>query len=346
MKKVIMIMLLVAVSCQMTGCSLFTSYELNNDSVFDKWGGNVPEREKTDAEICTVDEVSFAVPAGWTPLSSYEGAYLSPDGGAAFHLQGVSHLGNNTPEAFYDVLLEHYRTSYEVLSSDASMTSLQLEDGSAGFVSNMVTYDGNVYYNIDLLIVPQKNKVLTLTAQYKEKETAVNVRQFTESVRIDIGCCDMISGNVFHCEDGSQLQFASDGSYIYYQTAEDPTSPYISGEYEVFYGQAAIDQVSRMTEYGLTADELETTLSANMNGYRPGGSSPMDFFSESTDEGYHVCLDTFYAVILHNEQLIEGNDITEIGKDSLYVGYFLYELDMADMVNANTANYAQWTLEN
>ncbi len=342
MKKAIWMVLALVMSCQLTGCSLFASREMSQGNTFEKWEGSVPDLP--DTVRCTVDEVSFDVPAGWTEIDSYEGAFRSPDGDAAFHLQGVSSLGSNTPQEFYEALLENYRTTHEVISSDVALTSLSLGDGSEGFVCNMLTYDGDVFYNIDLLVVPQKNKTITFAAQYKDRNAAIDVRPFTESVLIDIGGSDMISGNTFICEDESQLQFAADGSYIYYEAADDPTSAYVSGQYEVFYGQEAMDRVSSMTEYGLTAEELSSTLSFNMNGYLPGDSSLMYFLSEPPEEVYHVCLDTFYAVILHNEQFVEGDEITEIGKDSLYIGYYLHELDMADMVNANTANYTQWTL--
>ena len=62
-------------------------------------------------------------------------------------------------------------------------------------------------------------------------------------------------------------------SYRYYRSEDDHENQYYEGVYEVYYGQTAVDKVVSMTEYGLTEEELNQVLSANMNGYVPGGST-------------------------------------------------------------------------
>ena len=123
------------------------------------------------------------------------------------------------------------------------------------------------------------------------------------------------------------------------------------GVYEVYYGQAAMDKVASMTEYGLTMEELERVLAANMNGYIPGGSKPSDYLYatgelEDDRERYQVCLDTFYAVILHNQRLVSSpEDVQEGGNSTLYIGFYLPELEMSDLTNCNAASYTQWAFQ-
>ena len=73
--------------------------------------------------------------------------------------------------------------------------------------------------------------------------------------------------------------------------------PYCTGTYEVYYGQEAFDKLSTMEEYGLTKEELEETLSANMNGYKLGGSNISDFINSDdyyeSDDIYQICKDSF-----------------------------------------------------
>ena len=119
----------------------------------------------------------------------------------------------------------------------------------------------------------------------------------------------------------------------------------------MYYGQAAMDKVASMTEYGLTMEELERVLAANMNGYIPGGSRPSDYFYamgelEDNRDRYQVCRDTFYAVILHNQRLVSSlEDVQEGGNSVLYIGFYLPELKMADLTNCNAMSNTQWTFQ-
>ena len=99
----------------------------------------------------------------------------------------------------------------------------------------------------------------------------------------------------------------------------------------------------------LTKEELEETLSANMNGYKLGGSNISDFINSDdyyeSDDIYQICKDSFYAVILHNEKLVDSGSTSDMGNDTLYIGFYISELEYADMLNVMTANYAGWTLK-
>ena len=119
----------------------------------------------------------------------------------------------------------------------------------------------------------------------------------------------------------------------------------------MYYGQSAMDKVASMTEYGLTMEELEQVLASSMNGYIPGGSRPSDYLYamgelEDNRKRYQVCLDTFYAVILHNQRLISSpEDVREGGNSVLYIGFYLPELEMADLTNCNAMSNTQWTFQ-
>ena len=82
-----------------------------------------------------------------------------------------------------------------------------------------------------------------------------------------------------------------------------------------------------------------------------GGSKPLDCLYatgelEDDRERYQVCLDTFYAVILHNQRLVSSpEDVQEGGNSTLYIGFYLPELKMADLTNCNAASYTQWTFQ-
>lgn len=63
-------------------------------------------------------------------------------------------------------------------------------------------------------------------------------------------------------------------------------------------------------------------------------------------EGDQVCLDTFYAVILHNQRLVTSpEEVREGGNSTLYIGFYLPELEMADLTNCNAGSNTQWTFQ-
>lgn len=306
----------------------------------------VSSAAETEQQSYTVDYVTFSVDSSWehSPQDGYEGTFLTADHKAGYQLQGISPLGSYSPEEFFQMLQNHYADSHDILSADDTVSSFVTADHLDAYIGHIDMKARQVLFSVDVLIVPQKNTVVTFAAQCQEGNTLpVDIREITETATFDIGTEDMIGGNTFIIDDGSELQLQENGSFLWYQTAEDTKSPCCMGTYEVFYGQSAIDQVVSLTEYGLTKEELEQTLSSSMNGYVPGGSSVLDhMYGVDEESTCFVCLDTFYAVILHNEKLVDGTETTEMGNDTLYIGYYLPEQNTADMLNANTANYTSW----
>lgn len=311
------------------------------------------EEASADLQSITVDDVTFSVAKDWehTPMDGYEGTFMTPEQDAAYQLQGVSSLGSYTPDAFYQELKDFYSKSYEITQADDTLTTDSMPDGVECYIGHIEMTARSTNFSIDVLIAPQKNKVATFAAQCAEGNTPpVDIREVSNTAVFEVGTEDIVHGNTFLANDGSELCLADDNTFLYYQSADDHSGAYCTGTYESLYGQAAIDKLASMTEYGLTKEELEQTLSADMNGYTPGGSSPTDFLDSeedaNTDTGYHVCTDTFYAVILHNEQMVEASGETSaMGNDTVYLGYYIPELSLVDMLNANTANYAEWTLQ-
>lgn len=301
--------------------------------------------------------VSFKVPADWTRAEGTD-LFYTADRQMIYGLNGVSPLGSCTPKEFFELLTEHYESGGQFDSLDAPDELYPWTFGGdvECQVADLVGYQGAVLYCTKLIIAPRKNLVLTFCGQANKDRKDPLVLQYAlnllcEDLTFDTGTEDEISGNTFLCGDGSQLCLRSDSSYRYYQSAEDHENQYYEGIYEVYYGQAAVDKIVSMTEYGITVEELERALSANMNGYIPGGSSPADYLYgigelEDNRERYQVCLDTFYAVILHNQRLVHSpEDVDEGGNSTLYMGFYLPELGLADLTNCNAASYTPWTFQ-
>jgi len=308
--------------------------------------------------VYSTQGISFDVPEDWTRAEGTD-VFYTADQQEVYGLNGVSILGSYTPQEFYEELTGYYESSgqFDSLEDPGELYSQTYGEDVSCQIADLVGYQGTTLYCTKLVIVPQKNLVLTFCGQaYKDNIQDPSVLQnmlndLCDSLTFEIGSQDYISGNTFLCGDGSQLCLQDDGSYRYYQSADDHENQYYEGVYQVYRGQDAMDKIVSMTEYGLTMEELEQVLSADMNGYIPGGSSPADYLYatgelEDNRTRYNVCLDTFYAVILNNQRLVHSpDDVREGGNSTLYLGFYIPELNMADLTNANAASYTQWTFQ-
>ena len=318
-----------------------------------------PKQEDTAGKVSySTQGVRFEVPTDWTRAEGTD-LFYTADGQQVYGLNGVSALGSSTPQEFFELITEYYESSvqFDSLEVPDELYSWKFGDDVECQVADLVGYQGSVLYCTKLVIAPQKNLVLTFCGQVHKDDAQgpagvqYALNWLCDKLTFEIGDQDYISGNTFLCGDGSQLCLQAGGSFRYYQSAEDHENQYYEGKYEVYYGQAAMDKVASMTEYGLSMEELERVLSASMNGYIPGGSRPSDYFYatgelEDNREQYQVCLDTFYAVILHNQRLVHSpEDVTEGGNSTLYIGFYLPELEMVDLTNCNAMSYTQWTFQ-
>nr|WP_325186339.1 hypothetical protein [uncultured Oscillibacter sp.] len=319
-----------------------------------------PENELARQEdACTAystQGVTFQVPADWTQAEGTD-LFYAAGRREVYGLNGASPLGSYTPQEFYEALTGHYKdgNQFSSLETSETLSAWQSADGVDCYAGDLTGCQDSILYCIKLIVAPRKNLVLTFCGQ-ANAETVGDpapvwemLNTLCDSLTFEIGTRDEITGNTFLCGDGSQLCLQDSGDFRWYQSAEDHESPYYEGVYEVYRGQAAMDQAASMTEYGLTMEELERVLSASMNGYIPGESRPIDYLYatgelEDDRERYQVCLDTFYAVILHNQRLVSSpEEVREGGNSTLYIGFYLPELEMADLTNCNAGSNTQWT---
>lgn len=298
-------------------------------------------------QTCTVGNISFEVPSDWIEMSEHENSFTSPDKKTAYQLQGESELGSFEPEEFYSNLCDTYSSTYYIVNKE-KLSSIKTADDTSCFVGRIKMTGRNILFNIDVLIAPDKNTVLTFASQCaEENEPDTDIREVTKTASFNIGTEDMASGRNFTISQGSEIHLNDDGSFKYFETSGDSNSSYFDGNYEVYYGQAAFDKLISMKEYGLTEDELERTLSANMNGYRVGGSRPMDYIEDSQNSSnekcYRICKDTFYVIIMNTKTLTENGGISYIDGTVLYMGYYIPEIEQFDLLSVNTYDYTQWS---
>lgn len=350
MKKVVLLCLIVTLLFTITGCGPkrsdreITHTVTENGKKEETYSGNFTQE-------CTVDNVTFFVDKEWTPVEDKEGWFIDKDGEAGYMLLGISPLGSVTPKEFYEDLLSEYSWMYTIKEKDDELSPFVTADSLDALVANIKVQFSSSFISLDVLIVPQKNIVVTFSGQCPVgNELPVDIRRVTETATFDIGTKDYVSGNQFRASDGSELCLLDDGTFMYYLDTDDHDLGYVTGTYTIYYGQDAIDAIAGMTEYGLTEEELESVIANDMNGYTPGGTSIYQYLSDDEDdtseEGYHVCKDTFYAMEIYNKEMVIGDEVTAAaGNRVLFLGYYIPELEMMDMLNANTANYTQWTLK-
>ncbi|MDD6268477.1 MAG: hypothetical protein PUA84_00265 [Oscillospiraceae bacterium] len=355
MKRMVAFLTVPMIAISLTGCRKFVPLIKNSDERITNEPENTTVSEESSAEApqmqsCTVGNISFEVPCDWEPIEGFEGSFTSPDKKTAFQLQGESILGSYSPEEFFDDLADSYSSSYTISYKDEDISSITTADGTECFAGRIQMTANKVLFDIDVLIAPDKNTVLTFASQCSEdREPSADIRDVTRTAVFNIGTEDMASGRKFSMSDGTEIHLNNDGNFRYFKEAGKTDSNYFEGTYETFYGQSAFDRIVSMTEYGLTEEELEQTLSANMNGYSIGGSSPLDYLESSgaiepsEKEYFRICKDTFYAIVLKTTSLNEDNIISDSDNTVLFLGYYLPELQQFDMLNANSYNYTQWT---
>lgn len=121
--------------------------------------------------------------------------------------------------------------------------------------------------------------------------------------------------------DGSLIVCESDGSFKFYQSAEDFTNNYFEGTYEFYMGKKAVTYITtELSEYGVTKDELKDVFDRN----------------EEYDES------NFVVFVLNNEAcIVDGKNMVESPYRTPYYGFCLESdgVPYLDIANMNTANY-------
>lgn len=121
--------------------------------------------------------------------------------------------------------------------------------------------------------------------------------------------------------DGSLIVCESDGSFKYYQSAEDLTNNYFEGTYEFYMGKKAVTYITtELSDYGVTKEELEEVFDRN----------------EEYDES------NFVVFVLNNEAcMIDGENVVESPYRTPYYGFYLESdgVPYLDIANMNSGNY-------
>ncbi len=362
MKKLITLSALLCMVLSMSGCSLIKSVLTTETEDDDSFSEDIIVEEYPDysfeddeeytfeddnsfSEYFTVDyneNISFEINSDFEVVDEEKNVFRDEDTGIVYVLQGNTPLMDYEPEDYYSALLEDYNEKYNVIENDDNLEQVYLKDGTEAFVANMKLQNDGAYNIIDLLIIPNKNETISYSAMYNEdiyiEDTCL--REITLSTEINTGTQDLISGNNFTLSDNSMLCFEDTGDFIYYKDGSDTDGSYMSGTYEVYYGQEATDKLVSLEEYGLTEEELERTLKANMRGYTL--SEDKTIIQDSSATTYHICKDNFYAVVLHNEKIFDNGVEEEMTNDVVYLGYYIYEEGFFDMLNCNSYNYSLW----
>ncbi len=121
--------------------------------------------------------------------------------------------------------------------------------------------------------------------------------------------------------DGSLIVCESDGSFKYYQSAEDMTNNYFEGSYEFYMGKKAVTYITtELSEYGVTKDELKGVFDRN----------------EEYDES------NFVIFVLNNEVcIVDGENMVESPYRTPYFGFYLESdgVPYLDIANMNSGNY-------
>lgn len=308
-----------------------------------------------DLTAHTAQGVVFSVSKDWTQAEGTD-LFYTQNGREVYGLNGVSPLGSSAPEEFFEDLAEYYEGQFDTVSAPEELTAWRSSDGVDCWTADITASHEGVLYCTRLVIAPQKNLALTFCGQaYSDEKDQTQVWLFLhslcDSLTFTIGSEDYISGNTYLCSDGSQLCLQRDGSFRYYRSADDHENQYYEGDYEVYYGQAAMEKIASMEGYGLTMEELERVLSVNMDGYLLGGTKPSEYLYsmgvlKDDRDRYDICRDTFYAVILNNRRLVHTPDNVDEGDHStLYLGFYLPEIGVADLTNANAASHTQWVFQ-
>lgn len=299
--------------------------------------------------------VAFTIDPEWMPIEGYEGMFATADQKAVYGINGSSMLGLLTPKEFYLELKNIYGLNASIEQESDELTEWESSDGVIRQTAAMLVKTGERSFSqMEVVIAPDKNLVVTLMGQYGDADREAEVKEqiaiIRESLLFRTGDQDFISSNTFLLDGSSQLCLKDDKSFYFYQSETNHSQNYYVGTYDVYYGQEAFDFLDQKKDYAGTKENLEKILLKDMGGYTLKTNSLLDIaaalypdLQNEEDTGYRVCRDTFYVVVLHNDHVVLTNGETKDGGyDTTYVGYYIPELNMVDMANPATGGYFNW----
>ncbi len=165
-----------------------------------------------------------------------------------------------------------------------------------------------------MVLLPYINKACLYAATYiEEKKQNYNEEQGK----------GIVAGWTWEADDTSILSLGEDGTFHWYQAAENIEDNYYAGTYHVFNGMDAVNYiVNELEEYEVTFDEQ------------------MELFERV--EEYE--LDNYYCLVLNNEMcVIDGENQIDEMTITPYYGFYFAEESIMDLANMNTGNYVAFS---
>ncbi len=295
---------------------------------------------------------TFSVPSGYTSRDQ-SFSFFTDAGDAALGINAVSALGSSELDEIMPALLEVFASSGEIVNSSKELSDFVSLDGSAckyGWAEIAMT--DTTYAYMEFIMAPSKNLLISTMYQAQSQQGLMpdDLAVLRNSIEFSIGTQDEITGGTFvNQNDFSELVLNSDSTYNYYQTTGEHSDNYYSGTYEVFYGSDATEKLISMKDYGYTAEELDTTLKNNMNGYVLMSDNSMPIIGEdgeltsSASDMYFICEDTFYLMILTHETATIDGATEDLGSVVVpFLGYYMPDLGGFDSLNLNTVSNQFW----
>lgn len=133
-----------------------------------------------------------------------------------------------------------------------------------------------------------------------------------------------VRNTTWYARDKSEMIFGDAGEFSWYLSETDHTDNYYKGNYKLYVGKNAYNHITQdLTQYGVTADELDGLISRN---------------AEYTLDKL-VVFDITYSSVK-----VSGSYRSVVGTDTAWYGMILKDgtyLDLANMRNANTMGFTK-----
>lgn len=277
-----------------------------------------------------------------------------------YYLGAADSLGTLDTEFFFKTVIEKYEETKDrkIVERSKQLNKEISRDGVRYDVGYFKTYTDGMPTYVSMVMVPQKNMFLTHILSFhhvepERKSALEELELMHRNIIFHRGSQDYVSGNTFLVGENSKISLQDDGTFQFYRSQNDLVHDYYLGEYEVFYGEEAFEKLTKLPQYNIKREDLEEELENYMSeGVSLEKDAPIEYLSNREEEEvpefedvnrYDICKDTFYAIILHNKELVKSpSQKDKMGHDTLYVGYYIEEEKTLSLLNANAGSSAIW----
>ncbi len=123
---------------------------------------------------------------------------------------------------------------------------------------------------------------------------------------------DYLSGNKWSGSEGVLLDLKSDGTFKYYQKADNKSDNYYSGSFQVLNGK---DAIAYMTEEYEFSEESQRKTMAQFN----------------------VAEEFYYVLVLNNDEcIVNGQNVLKEKNKSEYFGYYIADSEYLNLTSLQT----------